>query len=199
MRLNQAIAVCTTVVALTTMTACGGADGTGKQDGGKEGANTAETTGQAGKSTLPKAADMASIAQYVKQYTSCESLQSGERYDSNHSSSNDSWGVVEAADPSWSSWGIRERAVCTDASGHPITLLSIQDLKKFQNSAKRDNWEFMVGSDFAVVPVGDEAYQALQQSDLKLLTCDPDFTPLRGFAKEPAAVDGCVLSDYFPS
>ncbi|MFD9134387.1 hypothetical protein ACFU6M_21195 [Streptomyces bottropensis] len=198
MRLKRAFAIGATFVALTSVTACGGDEGAGRQDGGK-GASTAEATEQVDKSTLPEAADMASIAQYVKQYTSCESLQSGERYDSNHSSSNDSWGVVEAADPSWSSWGIKERAVCTDASGHPITLLSIQDIKKFQKSAKRDSWEFMVGTDFAVVPVGDEAYQALQQSDLRLLTCDPDFTPLRGFTKEPAAVNGCVLSDYFPS
>ncbi|MEI5526573.1 hypothetical protein WB401_28670 [Streptomyces brasiliscabiei] len=199
MRLKQALAVCATLVALTSVTACGGNDGVGEQGGGKEGANTAGTTAQADESTLPEAADMASIAQYVKQYMSCESLQSGEKYDSIHSSSNDSWGVVEAADPSWSDWGIKERAVCTDDSSHPVTLLSIQDIKKFQSSVKRDNWQFMVGSDFAVMPFGDEAYQALQQSDLKLLTCDPEFTPLRGFTEEPAAVDGCVLSNYFPS
>ncbi|MDX3668179.1 hypothetical protein [Streptomyces europaeiscabiei] len=199
MRIKQALAIGATLVALTSVTACDGDESAEGRDGGNGGANTAEATEQADKSALPEAADVASIARYVKQYTSCESLQSGEKYDSIHSGSNDSWGAVEAADPSWGTWGIKERAVCTDASGHPVTLLSLQDIKKFQNSAKRDGWEFLAGSDFAVVPFDEKAYQDLQKSDLKYLTCESDFTPLSGFTKEPAAVDGCVLSNYFPS
>jgi hypothetical protein len=31
------------------------------------------------------------------------------------------------------------------------------------------------------------------------LTCDPDFSPPSGYRTEKALVDGCVLSDYFPS
>ncbi|WP_200307834.1 hypothetical protein [Streptomyces adelaidensis] len=196
MRLEQALAIGATLVALTSVTACGGDDGTEGRNGGNGGANTADATEQADKSTLPEAADMASIARFVKQYTSCESLRTGDDYDANHTGSNNSWGTEESADPSW---GIRERAVCTDASGHPITLLSVHDMKSFQNSAKQAGWSFTVGSDFALILVGDEAYQAIQQSGVKKLICEPDFAPPSGFTKEPAAVDGCVLSDYFPS
>lgn len=199
MRTKRALAITAVLVALAA-TGCGSDDdkGTGGGAGTSTAGGSAGSAGSAGSgdSKLPEAADMASVAAYLNNYTSCQNMQTGDRYDSNHEGSNDSWGVEEASDPSW---GIKERAVCTDASGHPIALLTVPDMKKFQTAAKRDDVEFLVGQDFAVVPVGDEAVRDLTKSELMFLTCDRDFTAPSGYTKEPALVDGCVLSDYVPS
>ncbi|MFF3328772.1 hypothetical protein ACFYWX_04305 [Streptomyces sp. NPDC002888] len=202
MRFKRALATCALLVMSTSVAACGSDDDKGK-DGAGTGASTAgassrsdDTESDDTESELPQAADMASIAYYLNKYTSCLDLETGDRYDSNHEGSNDSWGVEEAADPAW---GIKERAVCTDTSGHPITLLTAPDMKKFQTAVKKDGTEVAVGQDFAVIPVGDQAVQELAKSDLRFLTCDPDFSAPSGYTKEPALVDGCVLSDYFPS
>ncbi|SEQ67010.1 hypothetical protein SAMN04487983_100737 [Streptomyces sp. yr375] len=196
MRIKRALAIGATLVALTGAAGCGGDDGDGKSAGGGDKSSaSADSTGQTTGSGLPKASDMASIAYYLNKYTPCLDLATGSDYDANHDADNSAWGADEAADPSW---GIKERGVCRDESRHPIALLSVQDMEKFQTAVKKDGSEFLVGQDFAVVPVGDTARQALQKSGLKFLTCDADFSVPSGFTKEPAAVDGCVLSDYFP-
>ncbi|WP_329219482.1 hypothetical protein OG352_23270 [Streptomyces sp. NBC_01485] len=197
MRIKRALAIGATLVALTGTAGCGGDDGNDKSGGGGDKSSaSAGSTEQATGSGLPKASDMASIAYYLNKYTPCLDLATGDDYDANHDADSSAWGADEAADPSWS---IKERGVCTDGSGHPIALLSVQDMAKFQAAVKKDGSEFLVGQDFAVVPVGDTARQGLQKSDLRFLTCDADFSVPSGFTKEAAAVDGCVLSNYFPS
>jgi hypothetical protein len=144
---------------------------------------------------LPEAADIATLARYVDLYTSCKEVQSGEDYDAGHDGDDTAWGEEEAADPAW---GIEERAACKDF-GHPIALLTVADMRKFETAAKQSGDVFAVGEDFAVVPVGDDQVSALSQSEMAFLSCDPDFDPPSGYRTEPALVDGCVLSDYYPS
>ncbi|POX52574.1 hypothetical protein C3489_17845 [Streptomyces sp. Ru71] len=138
---------------------------------------------------------MDTLARYVDLFTSCKEVQPGTQYDAAHDGSDAAWGAQEAADPAW---GIRERAVCKDFE-HPIALLLVSDMRKFQTAAKKNNDLFAVGKNYAVVPVGDDQIQALSPSGLAFLTCDPDFSPPSGHRTEKALVDGCVLSDYFPS
>jgi hypothetical protein len=197
MRIKQALAIGATLVALTAVTGCGSDDDKDKGSGGKSpAASSSGSTGQDAGGGLPKAADLASIAYYVNKYTSCLDLKTGADYDVNHDGDKAAWGADEAADPSW---GIKERGVCSDGSGAPVALLSIADMKKFQTAAKAKNEKFLVGQDFAVIPIGSQAIQELHKSELLFLTCDPDFSAPSGFQKSPGLVDGCVLSNYFSS
>jgi hypothetical protein len=74
-------------------------------------------------------------------------------------------------------------------------------MKKFQTELKKGAPAegFLIGMDFAVVPGGDETIRDLKASDLKYMTCDPEFKMPSGYKSEPALVDGCVLTDYFPA
>ncbi|WP_333738606.1 hypothetical protein [Streptomyces sp. IBSBF 2806] len=196
MRIKRALAIGATLVALTAVAGCGGEDDK-KTDGKGSADSTPGSAGQtAASSGLPKAADLASIAYYVNKYTPCLDLKTGAEYDANHDGDKAAWGAHEAADPSW---GIKERGVCSDGSGAPIALLSVADMKKLQTAAKADDQQFLVGEDFALVPVGSQAIQGLQKSGLRFLTCDPGFSAPSGFEKRPALVEGCVLTDYFSS
>ncbi|WP_037676812.1 hypothetical protein [Streptomyces griseus] len=191
MRIKRALAIGAALVALSAVGACGSDDGNAGAGGAVA---SAGDTGQAGVGGLPKASDMASIASYLNEYTSCQDLATGDDYDADHGQDS-AWGAQEAAD---ASWAIKERGVCTDRSGHPIALLTVTDMKKFQTAAKTNGDEFLVGADFAVVPVGDEAVRSLQQSGLRFLTCDADFSAPSGYEKEPGLADGCVLTNYVP-
>lgn len=194
MRIKRALAAAATLVALTGAAGCGSEDdgGPGSADSGT---SDGDGSGRSAGSSLPKASDMASIASYLNKYTSCEDLATGEEYDADRADEAAAWGTDEAADPSWA---IAERGVCTDGSGRPIALLTVSDMEKFQTAAKKDGSEFLVGEDFAVVPVGDETGRSLQRSDLRFLTCDADFSAPSGFEKKPGLVNGCVLTDYIP-
>ncbi|ANZ14244.1 hypothetical protein SNOUR_04620 [Streptomyces noursei ATCC 11455] len=72
-------------------------------------------------------------------------------------------------------------------------------MRKFQTAVKKANAPFAIGKNYAVVPVGDDQIEALSPSGLAFLTCAPDFSPPSGHRTEKALVDGCVLSDYFPT
>ncbi|CAL9508516.1 hypothetical protein [Streptomyces sp. enrichment culture] len=153
------------------------------------------TTEQGFGGALPEAADTATLARYVDLFTSCKEVVPGESYDATDDGSDAAWGAEEAADPSW---GIAERAVCRDFT-YPIALLTVADMAKFQTAAKASGDRFAIGENIAVVPVGDEQIQALSHSELVFLTCEDDFAPPSGYRTEKALVDGCVLSDYWPS
>ncbi|MFF8969040.1 hypothetical protein [Streptomyces sp. NPDC014995] len=214
MRIKRALTVGVTLVALTAVVGCeddgDGAAGTDKAaatpdrarttapaDGDTAGGDTAGggTTEQGFGGALPEASDTATLARYVDLYTSCKEVRTGDEYDANHDGSDTAWGSEEAADPSW---GVQERAVCKDFT-YPIALLTVSDMTKFQTAAKASGDEFAIGENIAVVPVGDEQVEALSNSELVFLSCDPDFAPPSGYRTEPALVDGCVLSDYWPS
>lgn len=188
-----------TLALLTTLSGCGsdsesgskartGADSVFGSDADSDGGSGQTTTGG-----LPRASDTESVASYLNRYTPCQGVVTGDEYDGGHDG--DAWGTDESEDPAW---GIEERAVCTDGSDRPIALLTVSDMKEFQTAAKASGDEFLVGEDFAVVPVGDEAIRSLQRSDLRFLTCDADLAVPSGFEKEPALVDGCVLTNYVP-
>ncbi|MFE6824952.1 hypothetical protein [Streptomyces sp. NPDC057690] len=208
MRLSRSLATGAAALALlATLSGCGsdsesgsgaktGADSVFGSDGGSETGSDSGADGDSGQTTtggLPQASDTASVADYLNPYTPCQDVATGDEYDSGHDG--DAWGTDESEDPAW---GIEERAVCTDGSGRPIALLTVSDMKKFQTAAKASGDEFLVGEDFAVVPVGDEAIRSLRQSGLRFLTCDADLAVPSGFEKEPALVDGCVLTNYVP-
>ncbi|MFF6995400.1 hypothetical protein ACFY93_10630 [Streptomyces sp. NPDC008313] len=171
------------------------ADGPASPAPAGEAGSGAGTTEQGFGGDLPEASDMDALARNVDLFTSCKDVQPGSEYDASHDDSAAAWGAREVADPSW---GIKERAVCND-SRHPIALLLISDMRKFQTAAKKSGDLFAVGKNYAVVPVGDDQIEALSPSGLALLTCDPDFSPPSGHRTEDALVEGCVLSDYFPT
>ncbi|WP_405967584.1 hypothetical protein OG613_24550 [Streptomyces sp. NBC_00015] len=196
-----------TLALLATLSGCGsdsesgsqsrtGADSAFGSDAGSDGGADAGADGGSGQTTtggLPQAPDTESVASYLNRYTPCQGVVTGDEYDGGHDG--DAWGTDESEDPAW---GIEERAVCTDGSDRPIALLTVSGMKEFQAAAKASGDEFLVGEDFAVVPVGDEAIRSLQRSDLRFLTCDADRAVPSGFEKEPALVDGCVLTNYVP-
>ncbi|WP_069768309.1 hypothetical protein [Streptomyces sp. LUP30] len=200
MRLSRALTLGLTLVALTAVGACGSSeDGGGNAASaptapstGAAGDDPADPTGPAGSGGLPKASDPESIASYVNRYTPCQDVATGDAYDTGHDG--DAWGTDESEDPAWA---IEERAVCTDGSGRPIALLTVPDMKKFQAAAKASGDKFLVGENFAVVPVAGQAIRSLQRSDLRFLACDADLVVPSGFEKKPALVDGCVLTDHF--
>ncbi|MEU5334587.1 hypothetical protein AB0G51_14825 [Streptomyces asoensis] len=199
MHLRKALTVSATVVALAAAGACGSSQDSGDAAATPASAASVGGTPSAGAADpgtaggLPQASDMASVAGYLNEYTPCQDVATGDEYDAQNAG--EAWGTDEAEDPAW---GIEERAVCTDGSGGPIALLIAPDMKKFQTAAKSSGDKFLVGEDFAVVPVGDEAIRSLQPSGLRFLTCEADLAVPSGFEKEPALVDGCVLTNYVP-
>ncbi|MEV7791098.1 hypothetical protein AB0O68_03860 [Streptomyces sp. NPDC087512] len=206
MRNRRALTIGVALIALGALGACGNDDdgretGTATAAGNSNnaagnGAGGGSEGGQAAADDLPQAADMASVEYYLNKYTECLDLTPGEDY-SPSGPDGTAWGEEEAADPSW---GITQRAVCLDGHDRPIALLTVPDMKTFQTAALKDGHAaFLVGRDFAVVPVGDDTIRELEPSGLAFLTCDPDFAVPSGHETRPGAVEGCVLTDYVPS
>jgi hypothetical protein len=138
---------------------------------------------------------MASIASFVNQHAACRDLAPGREYDA--SGRSDAWGAEEEHDPSW---GIAERAVCEDRFADAVALLKVPDMKTFQAAVKEGGHaDFLVGRDFAVVPVNGRTVRDLAGAGLKFLTCDPGFRVPGGYSLDRAFVDGCVLSNYVPA
>lgn len=204
MRIERALTVGAALVVLTAVAGCEEGDdrssstdrpSTSSSPAPSGTPSAAGTTEQGFGGALPEAADTATLARYVDLFTSCKEVVPGAEYDAGDDGSDAAWGAEEAADPSW---GIAERAVCKDF-GHPIALLTVADMAKFQTAAKASGDRFAIGENIAVVPVGDEQIQALSNSELVFMTCEEDFAPPSGHRTEKALVDGCVLSDYWPS
>lgn len=176
-------------IAALTLAGCGPADANSAADASSPG-----RTGEI-RQELPAASGMASIASFVDQHTACLRLVPGREYDAAGRSA--AWGGEEAQDPSW---GIAERAVCEDWFADAVALLEVRDMKTFQAAVKEDGHaDFLVGRDFAVVPVNGRTVHDLAGAGLKFLTCDPDFSVPSGYSTDRAFVDGCVLSNYVPA
>lgn len=157
---------------LAAVTGCGGSSGPGAGVGGSE-----------PEPGLPSAGTMADIESFVAGRTTCTGMH------------------LEAEDPEsesvGSEWGVKERGVCYDADGMGIRLLVVKDMKAFQARAKERGGGYFVGKDFAVYSA-DQAttVAALKESGLLYLFCeDPAGIP-SGFKKDPALVDGCVLTNH---
>ncbi|MEU4931442.1 hypothetical protein AB0G54_33875 [Streptomyces yokosukanensis] len=196
MRLKRALAVGALLVMSASMAACGNDGGSGNGDSDGDGKATG---GGAAKGGLPSASSIADISDYLNQHGACLDLQPGDEYDAGSLAGHDpAWGIPD--DRGAAVWGVRERYVCRD-NYDDSTTLALVDMKKFQGALKTSGVTsgVLVGQDFLVVPGGSETGRDLKASGLKYLTCDPKFTMPSGYKKEPALVDGCVLSDYFPS
>ncbi|MER6995638.1 hypothetical protein [Streptomyces sp. NPDC000410] len=204
--------------ALLVLTACGGGDGDQRaadealgvsagqggddpsdpkegtlenpsKNGGVNGSAPDDATGFAG---LPVAGSMKAAADFVSMYAACEDLGTNpedERF-------------YEMDAEYDSSWGVTERGVCsTGQSDQRTRIFMAADMKKFQSAFKATNKGAgpLIGQDFVVRAVGDDDLQALIDAGLLRINCEPGFDAPSGYKKEPALVEGCVLTDYSES
>ncbi|MFD9116639.1 hypothetical protein [Streptomyces bottropensis] len=204
MRIKRALTIGALLLMSTSVAACGGDDdksaasekasaGAGKETGGGK-ADGQETGGD-----LPSASDMASIEYFLNQSVGCLDLMTGRDYDNSSLAEREpAWGDSSMLkDPAWA---IKERAVCKDKYDDIVTLVLTSDMKQFQTTMKEKGYSgILVGKDFAVDPDDGQTTQDLKTSGLVYLSCDPEFEIPSGYKKEPALVDGCLLTDHFPS
>ncbi|MGP3753969.1 hypothetical protein [Streptomyces sp. IBSNAI001] len=192
MRLRCMVAVGAAVLALTAVSGCGGsgsdggdvpADGDGQSAGSGGRLMDSETNGRLSFPT------MADIETFVSQRTTCTDLHMEDK-DSDHEDDPEAVGVGKL-------WGIKERAVCWDADGNSVTLMSVNDMKSFQVQSKKeetDGW-YLVGEDFALTG-GSTTRDNLKDSGVLALVCDPEEQIPSGYKQEKALVDGCTLTDF---
>ncbi|MFE9477423.1 hypothetical protein ACFYNM_02325 [Streptomyces spororaveus] len=207
MRLQRISAATAALAALTTLaTAC--------EDPKKNGtlaqspAAAATASGQASPPAAgPAPATLAGAQAHVQKYTSCENLST----DPNDRRVPLS-GFIGAGD-----WGITERGVCTDKKARgEIVLFLTPDMKAFQQAAKDNAAKLIaegrvetdrasrtvVGPTFALTALKTATAVSLvdpPNSDLRILSCNPDLYVPEGFKKEKALVEGCFLTDYVNS
>ncbi|MFE3151891.1 hypothetical protein ACFXJ6_35455 [Streptomyces sp. NPDC059218] len=72
----------------------------------------------------------------------------------------------------------------------------MNDMKTFQARAKKQRRAYFIGQNFAVYAGSPTLLTAFQDSGLLYLLCKDREKIPSGFKKEPALVDGCVLTDY---
>ncbi|MFJ2899450.1 hypothetical protein ACIO87_31805 [Streptomyces sp. NPDC087218] len=165
--------------AVALMLATAGCSGS-SEEGSKPGANAAEEDKPS--SDLPSAGTMAEIETFVSARATCLNLS------------------VRPNDPDqeWvgEEWGIKERGVCGDENQAGTNLLVVNDMKAFQTQAKKQRRAYFIGKDFAVYAQGSTTKEALQDSGLLFLVCKDREKIPSGYKKEPALVNGCVLTDY---
>ncbi|MFB6820413.1 hypothetical protein ACFCXA_02325 [Streptomyces virginiae] len=205
MRLQRISAATAALAALTTLaTAC--------EDSSKPGPPAASPSVGAPATASPAAtgaapATLVGAQAHVQQYTSCENLST----DPNDSRVPLS-GFIGAGDR-----GITERGVCTDKKARgEIVLFLTPDMKAFQQAAKDHTAKLLaegrydtdlagrtvVGKTFALTALKTATAVSLvdpPNSDLRILSCNPDVFVPEGFKKEKALVEGCFLTDYVNS
>lgn len=173
MRLSKTLTAAAALIALASLTGCGGNDEAG-------GGSTSDLG-------LPAAGDMASIEKFINQHAQCNNVRPFD---------DEGTGLLEkeAADPAWA---IKERAVCDDGSHQTITLLAISDMAKFQaTNVAGKKYEALVGKNFAVVPEGDTTVKALMDAKMLLLVCKGDYEIPSGYKQHKGLAEGCILTDY---
>lgn len=189
MRLPKSLALVAALMALTALSGCGDDNGDGPSDDLK----------------LPAADDMASVVKIVNEHAQCGDLRKGSEGsgDSGDDQVDLSYLSEESADPDWA---ISERAVCKDAEGGQITLLTVSDMTKFQRAAseaeaKDDGKEFLVGQNFAVVPTGGDTIRQLMTGGLFFMSCDPDRRSdvPSGYQTHEGRAKDCFMTDYIAS
>lgn len=205
MRIKRALTIGALLLMSASVTACGSDDdksessekaGAGASKAGETGeeAGAGETSGG-----LPSASDMASIEYFLNQSVGCLDLMTGRDYDNSSLAEREpAWGDSDMLkNPAWA---IKERAVCKDKYDDIVTLVLTSDMKQFQTTMKEKGYSgILVGKDFAVDPDDSQTTQDLKTSGLMYLSCDPEFEIPSGYKQEPALVDGCLLTDHFPS
>ncbi|MEU9305469.1 hypothetical protein [Streptomyces sp. NPDC048269] len=194
MRIKRILAVTALLASFPALAACEDAE---------PGAAGAVPTGIAG---VPEAAPatLAEAQKYVQRYGSCENM--GTQPDDSRLPLTDLTTVGK--------WSVTERGVCSDRVEHgEIIFYMASDMKEFQAGYKQRvmdqiaagkatyglNSRVFVGKHYAVTPTETKTALALARSDLRILTCNPTFGVPKGYKKEKALVDGCVLSDFVGS
>lgn len=204
MRLQRISAATAALAALTALvTAC--------EDPAKAGPPAASPSASAAKpaasAPASPAATLAGAQAHVQRYTSCENL-SADPNDGRVPLS----GYIGPGD-----WGITERGVCTDKKARgEVVLFLTPDMKAFQQAARDRAVKLIdegrldtdlasrtvVGKNFALTALKTATAVSLvdpPNSDLRILTCNPDVFVPEGFKKEKALVEGCFLTDYVNS
>lgn len=193
MRLRSTVAVGAAILALAAVSGCGSDEGGGTGNAGDGYGQSAGSGGHlrdAEPIGPPSAATMADIETFVSQRTTCTDLHVKAKDDDDEDD--------PEAESTGRLWGIKERAVCWDAKGNGVTLMSIDDMKNFQaQAAKRGPAGYLVGKDFAVTG-GPTTRADLKDSGLLALLCDPEAQAEipSGYTKEKGLVDACVLTDF---
>ncbi|WP_328923971.1 hypothetical protein OG429_04540 [Streptomyces sp. NBC_00190] len=194
MRIKRILAATALLASLPALAACEDAE---------PGAAAAVPTAIAG---APEAAptSLAEAQKYVQRYASCEKM--GTQADDSRLPLTDLTTVGK--------WSVTERGVCSDRVEHgEIIFYMASDMKEFQAGYKQRvmeqiaagkatyglNSRVFVGKNYAVTPTSTKTALALARSDLRILTCNPTFGVPKGYKKETALVDGCVLSDFVGS
>ncbi|MFD6877200.1 MULTISPECIES: hypothetical protein [unclassified Streptomyces] len=188
-RLSKSLTAAAALLALASLTACGGEGDTG----GLDGIGAIE-----GKSNLPKAKDVASMVRFVNEHAVCKDLET-------EASAGGAARASFAKLPEGTAGGVKERAFCEADRGEPIVLLVVSDMKKFTQGLKAkkaagEDGVALVGANFAVVPDDGDTARALTTAGMLLASCDAEFNSKipSGFTKSKGAVEGCVLTDFFP-
>ncbi|MFG2534436.1 hypothetical protein ACGFU4_04200 [Streptomyces sp. NPDC048511] len=191
MRLRCMVAAGAAVLALAAVSGCGGsgsgdgnvpADGDGQSAGSGGRLMDSETNGRLSFPT------MADIETFVSQRTTCTDLHMEDK-DPEYEDDPEVVGVGKL-------WGIKERAVCWDADGNGVKLMSVDDMKSFQTQAEKlQHTGYLVGEDFAITG-GSTTRDNLKDSGLLALVCDPEEQIPSGYKQEKALVDGCTLTDF---
>ncbi|ARZ72015.1 hypothetical protein SMD11_6439 [Streptomyces albireticuli] len=203
MRIKRILATAAVLTALATLTACED----GEREGGRGGAAGAATAPPRGPGALPGPTEVSTLAEaqkYVQQYAPCENM----------SASPEDKRLPRTPLTAVGAWSVTERGVCADRDGREgITLYLTSDMKAFQEAYKQRVMDrnradeptyglfsrVFVGGNLVVVPSRTETAVALAESGLRILTCNAGFGVPKGYKKEKALVEHCVLSDFVNS
>lgn len=184
MRLSRTLTAGAALMALASLTGCGG-----------------EAVAGSGGKSLPKAKDVAAMERFVSQYTRCGNLKT----DATLGKYSETTSQFEDL-PKGTGAGVKERAFCIAERG-PMALVAISDMKKFQlalkaNEAagKENDAVALVGADFAVVPTDGDTTRALKASGLLTASCSAKYNSQipSGYTKREGSAEGCVMTDYIP-
>ncbi|MCC9706551.1 hypothetical protein E4N62_15490 [Streptomyces sp. MNU76] len=201
MRIKRALTIGALLLMSTSLTACGGddKDQPSEKTSTEAGKPGSEAGGEEKSGGLPSASDIASIEYFLNKSVGCLDLMTGRDYDKSSLAEREpAWGDSDMLDNP--AWGIKERAVCKDKYDDIVTLLLTPDMKQFQTTLKEKGYSgILVGKDFALDPDDSQTTHELKSSGLMYLSCDPEAEIPSGYQQEPALVDGCLLTDYFPS
>ncbi|WP_406181499.1 hypothetical protein [Streptomyces sp. NBC_01006] len=147
---------------------------------------------------------LAEAQRYVRQYGSCEDLSAAP--DDPRLPADD---LTKAGQ-----WSVTERGICSDKPERGEIVLSVpSDMKEFQTRYKQYvmdkiaggdgayglNSRVLVGKGFVAAPTRTKTALALVRSELRVLTCNPTAPVPKGYKREKALVEGCVLSDFVGS
>ncbi|MFB7463526.1 hypothetical protein ACFCZ1_08455 [Streptomyces sp. NPDC056224] len=194
MRIQRILAVTALLASLPALAAC--------EDAKPVAAGTVPTAIAGAPEAAP--ASLAEAQKYVQRYASCENM--GTQADDSRLPLTDLTTVGK--------WSVTERGVCSDRVEHgEMIFYMASDMKEFQAGYKQRvmdqiaagkatyglNSRVFVGKNYAVTPTETKTALALARSDLRILTCNPTFGVPKGYKKEQALVEGCVLSDFVGS